>query len=205
MKKLFCIIGKTGAGKSSLLDIILNNEKNDLGLKRLVYNTTRAPRKGEINGVDYNFTSEEEFKNMEDSGKVLESRSYNTENNGKAYYFTAKSSLSEDVDYICAPSIEQLDSYINTLGKDSIYVICIRADVKIRFKRVSEKRNSSEDDFYELCRRVVQERKDWSYYSDTIDELDKDHIIYLNNNSGEEYFELVYLDAVDFIRSKIEA
>uniref|UniRef100_G3U714 Membrane-associated guanylate kinase, WW and PDZ domain-containing protein 3 n=1 Tax=Loxodonta africana TaxID=9785 RepID=G3U714_LOXAF len=38
--------------------------------------TTRAPRDGEVPGVDYNFTSVEQFKALEESGALLESGTY---------------------------------------------------------------------------------------------------------------------------------
>lgn len=38
--------------------------------------TTRAPRDGEVPGVDYNFISVEQFKALEESGALLESGTY---------------------------------------------------------------------------------------------------------------------------------
>jgi len=35
--------------------------------------TTRPPRPGEVNGVDYRFLTEDEFKLMEERGELLES------------------------------------------------------------------------------------------------------------------------------------
>ena len=39
----------------------------------LIPGTTRSPRPGEVNGVDYNFLSIEDFKKLERSGELLES------------------------------------------------------------------------------------------------------------------------------------
>lgn len=38
--------------------------------------TTRQPREGEVPGVDYNFISVEEFHQLEESGLLLESGTY---------------------------------------------------------------------------------------------------------------------------------
>jgi guanylate kinase len=38
--------------------------------------TTRAPRDGEVNGIDYTFLSTEEFMALERSGNLLESGIY---------------------------------------------------------------------------------------------------------------------------------
>jgi guanylate kinase len=59
--KIIVIIGKTASGKSSLAKDICK-EKN---IKQLITYTTRPSREGEINGVDYHFISEQEYKNNE--------------------------------------------------------------------------------------------------------------------------------------------
>lgn len=43
---------------------------------RTVPVTTRTPRNGELNGVDYTFLSIDEFKQLEKSGCLLESGLY---------------------------------------------------------------------------------------------------------------------------------
>lgn len=68
-KKLFVISGSSGVGKGTVLKGFL--EKNpDFMLS--ISCTTRAPRKGEIDGVNYFFISKEEFQNCIDNDKFLE-------------------------------------------------------------------------------------------------------------------------------------
>ena len=71
--KLFLVSAPSGAGKSSLIDAVLASAKqSDLALELSISYTTRSPRKGESNGNQYFFISEEDFLNKKDSNFFLE-------------------------------------------------------------------------------------------------------------------------------------
>lgn len=61
MKKLLCVIGPSGSGKSTYV----NYAREKLGYGEIVSTTTRFPRVGEIDGVDYHFVSREEFDSLD--------------------------------------------------------------------------------------------------------------------------------------------
>ena len=63
------IVAPSGAGKSSLVDALL---QNDPGLKLSLSTTTRAPRPGEVEGKNYRFVSKAEFLKERDQGHFLE-------------------------------------------------------------------------------------------------------------------------------------
>lgn len=65
------LCGKSGTGKSSLC-----NEFLKLGYNKVITDTTRPPREGEKNGVDYYFDTEEEFQEYLDMGEFIETTSY---------------------------------------------------------------------------------------------------------------------------------
>lgn len=67
--QILIISGPSGSGKSTLLNRLLN-EENDLYFS--ISSTTRAPRQGETDGVNYYFTSEDEFKKGIDADEFLE-------------------------------------------------------------------------------------------------------------------------------------
>lgn len=66
---LFVISGPSGAGKGTLISL-LTQRYPDTWVS--VSATTRAPRPGEVDGVDYHFLSEEEFEQILEEGGFLE-------------------------------------------------------------------------------------------------------------------------------------
>ena len=66
---LLVVSGPSGAGKGTICKVILNRRKD---IKLSVSATTRKPREGEVDGVNYFFLSKEEFSKMVDNGEFLE-------------------------------------------------------------------------------------------------------------------------------------
>ncbi len=70
---LVVISGPSGSGKDSIVaDMLLKMPS----LKQSVSATTRAPREGEKDGVDYYFLTKEEFESRIENGEMLEHTSY---------------------------------------------------------------------------------------------------------------------------------
>lgn len=68
--RLFLVTAPSGAGKSSLVNALLQLEP---AIKLSISHTTRAPRPGEENGREYHFVTVEEFEAMKARGDFLES------------------------------------------------------------------------------------------------------------------------------------
>lgn len=66
--KLYIISGPSGTGKGTICDRVLEERRIDLSISM----TTRAPREGEIDGVDYYFVTKEEFEKNIAAGMMLE-------------------------------------------------------------------------------------------------------------------------------------
>jgi len=66
---LYVISAPSGAGKTSLVKALLDLDKQ---LAVSVSNTTREPREGEQDGVDYHFTQGDRFEEMVAAGEFLE-------------------------------------------------------------------------------------------------------------------------------------
>jgi guanylate kinase len=71
--RLFVITGPSGVGKGTLIRRLLERVPD---LELSVSATTRPPRPGEQEGVDYHFMSEEEFDRLAREGELLEHAIY---------------------------------------------------------------------------------------------------------------------------------
>ncbi|MDO8482001.1 MAG: guanylate kinase [bacterium] len=70
-KQVIVIAGPSGSGKNTILQELLKKGRNYV---RLITATTRSPREGERDGVDYIFLSEKDFKQGLKDGTIPEHR-----------------------------------------------------------------------------------------------------------------------------------
>ena len=144
--KLFVISGASGVGKSTVLNKVMA-ERSDLRFS--VSATTRAPRPGETNGINYYFVSKEKFQEMIAQDAFLE---YDAHMDN--YYGTPKEQLEEklvtgsvilDIEpvgafnvrkncpdavliFIAPPSMEELERRLRSRGDTAEEQIRLRLD-----------------------------------------------------------------------------
>lgn len=82
--------GSSGVGKGTIMQELLKRNGN---IRLSVSNTARAPRKGEIDGVHYNFVTREQFEALIPSDGYLEHAEYCGN-----YYGTPKKPVEEMLD-----------------------------------------------------------------------------------------------------------
>lgn len=70
-KQVIVLAGPSGSGKNAIITKILERYHNGV---RLVTATTRAPRPGEVDGVDYHFFTQERFDQELSAGHIPEHR-----------------------------------------------------------------------------------------------------------------------------------
>jgi guanylate kinase len=85
----------SGAGKTTLAHLLAQNER----LEFSVSYTTRAPRAGERDGVDYKFVTEDEFSRMVDRGEFAEWAKVHGARYGTGVH-TVNRALDEGKDYL---------------------------------------------------------------------------------------------------------
>ena len=187
--KVFMIIGKSFSGKDTLLNKILSNEdfcrKNHL--VRLVRYTTRKIRPGEVDGIDYHFINDEEYKKSSGNNKMVVS-SYQSEF-GLLHYITDFSKLEPGKNYIAVSDVESIEEYKKILG-DKLCLIYLLPPDWVLFERFSRRPDNSEYD--ELKYKEIHRR----YIDDLLKFGKKSNIFLANCNSiilvGREYDEDIF-------------
>ena len=170
--QLFVISAPSGAGKSSLIQKIINNFEN---IELSISATTRAPREGEVDGKHYFFVTENEFNSMKEDDAFIEyALVHNYQYGTLRKYIDEK--LSKGINIICdidvqgfqliqrdgidhtsifiiPPSIEELEKRLLKRGLDSENVI------GTRLKNAKEELKYAE----EFNFRVLNENFDKAY------------------------------------------
>ena len=126
---MIILIGESASGKSSIERNLVDN----FGFKKIVSYTTRQPRNGEVNGIDYHFIDNEKFLELKAQGFFAETAEYNG-----WYYGTAKEDCTNDKVAVLTPhglrqisKIEGIDIvsfYINVPRRDRLIKILQRGD-----------------------------------------------------------------------------
>ena len=160
MGKLYCLMGKSAAGKDSIYAELLKRKKN---LKKVVTYTTRPMRSGEREGVEYHFVSEEIMRRMHKEDRIIECREYPTVY-GPWFYFTADDGqINPDTgSYLM---IGTLDAYVALRKRygEAVVPIYVETDDGERLARALERERSQKEPKYEeLCRRFLADAVDFS-------------------------------------------
>lgn len=152
---LLVLTGKTASGKDTVASKLLLRFPN---FKKVITTTSRLPRPGETQGVDYNFISESEFKQKITSGDFIEYVEY-----GGNLYGTEKSQITNaDLIWRIDPSRA---GQIRQLIKDKLVVIYLTVDDNEVIKRL-QKRGLSQG---EIEKRMDDDQKFWQEYKDKYD------------------------------------
>ncbi len=70
--RLVIISGPSGSGKTTICNQLMENSR----IRRSISYTTREPREGEKEGIDYHFTKKSEFEKLIDENKLVEHAEY---------------------------------------------------------------------------------------------------------------------------------
>ena len=161
MGKLFCIMGKSSSGKDTLYRMLM--EDKELNLQRVVPYTTRPIRSGETEGKEYHFTTQQEFRRLENEGKVVEYRCYHT-CHGDWYYYTVDDGEIDfsDKDYLIIGTLESYNKTKEYFGDSVVVPLYVDLDDGERLMRaLSRERSQEEPKYKEMCRRFIADSEDF--------------------------------------------
>lgn len=138
------LVGPSGSGKDRLLKELLKR-----GFTKCVTYTSRPMRKGEVNGIDYHFISEEEFKGLIAKDFFVEHARY-----AGNYYGTPKDALQEKCINIVEPN-----GMKNLLNNDKrLATIYVQLEEGVRAERMKERGDS----YTAIADRIFTDRKVFS-------------------------------------------
>lgn len=162
MGKIYYIMGKSATGKDTVYKELLNARPD---LKTVVPYTTRPIRAGETHGVEYFFTNEEQLKEYQASGRVIELRTYQTVI-GPWHYFTLDDGQFDPKGESSCLMIGTLESYEKMreyFGPQVLVPIYIEIPDGIRLQRATEReKTQAKPNYREVCRRYLADEKDFS-------------------------------------------
>lgn len=155
-------MGKSSSGKDTIYKRLL--EDQELKLRNIILYTTRPMRQGEQPGREYYFVGEEIFRQYQEQGKIIESRTYQTVY-GPWTYFTADDGQIdlEKRNYL---GIGTLDSYVHMkeyFGEGQLFPLYIEVEDGERLKRAMRREElQPEPKYAEMCRRFLADEEDFS-------------------------------------------
>lgn len=161
MGKIYCVMGKSSSGKDSIYHEIM--EKGALGLKPIIPYTTRPIRDGEQDGREYHFCTEDTVQRLQDAGRIMELRAYNTVY-GVWKYFTVddeRIDLSKN-NYLYIVTLEGYTKIQEYFGADRVVPIYIEVEDGERLMRaIAREQKQDVPKYEEMCRRFLADSADF--------------------------------------------
>ena len=150
---VFVISGPSGSGKGTVLKV-LREMYTDFAVS--ISATTRAPREGEQNGVEYFFKTREEFEALIKNEEVLEYTVYNGN-----YYGTLKSEAerisSSGKDLILEIEVDGGSQVKKLLGERCVTIMLTAPNPKEQERRLRDRGTETEE---VIARRLARAREE---------------------------------------------
>lgn len=175
---IIALMGESGTGKDTLLKAVCEDCKQLAGLpvNRIIAATTRPPREGEVDGVDYHFMSNQRFTILLSDNKMPEANVFNG-----WCYGTPLFALKENCVNIGIFSPNSIHCLQEVLGKEAMIWICrVEASDKVRLIRQLQREENP--NIEEIFRRYKADKNDF------LDLTDFKYYSYKNENCSPHQY-----------------
>lgn len=142
---MLLLTGASASGKTEAAKILRHRH----GLSKAVTHTTRPPRVGEKDKVDYFFVSEEEFLKKEERGFFVETTCYNHN-----HYGCGKDQVADGNIVVVDPN--GLRSFL-ALDDDTIITFYLEASERTRIARMKSRGDTREN----IAKRIINDRTEF--------------------------------------------
>ena len=159
--QIIVISAPSGSGKSTIIKRLLENDSKTRWLS--VSATSRSPRQGEKDGINYYFLSKEDFEEKIKAGYFLEYTNY-----AKNYYETPKQYIKEKInqgiDVILEIEIEGAKN-IKKLIPEAIFIFIIPPSLKDLVKRLKKRGTETNDKILKRFHETYKEINEVTKYN----------------------------------------
>lgn len=146
MSAMILLIGASASGKTETAKLL----RSEYGIAKAITHTSRQPRAGEKNGVDYFFVTKNAFETLLKEDFFVEHTFYNGH-----YYGCSKAQVNDDKCVVVDPN--GLRSFL-ALHDSSIITFYLKASEETRKNRMRSRGDKDE----EIIHRLVNDRKDFA-------------------------------------------
>ena len=157
--RIIVVSGPSGVGKTTLVETILEHSSS---IVRSVSATTRLPRIGETDGVDYHFLPKSEFERLIEQNGLVEWTKY-----GENYYGTLKSTLESTIkagkDIVLTIDVDGAIQ-LKKLGFSCLLIFILPPSVQILRQRLEERKTETESELNQRLERAKAEFDLVAYY-----------------------------------------
>jgi len=171
---LYTISAPSGAGKTTLVNALIENTDN---IKVSVSHTTRQPRPGEKNGVNYHFVTKDEFMGMLENNLFLEHAQVFDNHYGTSQQWLMEE-LNAGIDVILEIDWQGAEK-IRRLKPDTVNIFILPPSRAALEQRLRHRGKDSEEVIAKRLRGAVEEMRhcveyDYLVVNDDFDQALKD-------------------------------